>query len=44
MIKTLELKSVSDDVQDIVAQKNGLIKKVGVFGSLAREPLTIIAI
>ena len=36
MIKRLELKSVSDDVQGIVAKKNGLIKKVGVFGSLAR--------
>ena len=36
MAKVLELKSVSIDVQNIVTNKNGLIKKVGIFGSLAR--------
>jgi len=32
----LEVKSVSVDIQDIVSRKIGLIKKVGIFGSLAR--------
>ena len=36
MKKTLGLKSVTVDVQNIVTSKNGLIKKVGIFGSLAR--------
>ena len=36
MIKALGLKSVTDDVQNIITKKNGLIKKVGIFGSLAR--------
>ena len=36
MIKTLELKSVLIDIQNIVSKKNGLIKKIGIFGSLAR--------
>jgi len=35
-MKTLNVSNVSSDVRDIISHNSGLVKKTGIFGSLAR--------